>query len=257
SGLEIHLREAGDLGPRLGNGEVREPGFSPELVPVHHPGLQVDLLRFVGDHGAARGGTRPEVDPYFGEDALQALVALVENGVGWGHARPDDDDLVGLRLLPRVPEVEAKRLRRLDPDYVGGVAVGFGQNPEPGFLLLVVHNGGPTPHHFSELEHHLLIWDHDEVFGNGEVVDHGRNREWDLHVRGFHPIGREFEVLQVRFLDDVVAQGEELAGDRVNLRVGDHGGAELVVEVVPSDGLEVAGGGDPYLIREVVLRHGE
>jgi len=49
----------------------------------------------------------------------------------------------------------------------------------------------------------------------------------------------------------------ELSGDRVELRVRDHGAAELAVEVVTADGLEVAVVRDADVVGEVVLGHGE
>jgi hypothetical protein len=48
----------------------------------------------------------------------------------------------------------------------------------------------------------------------------------------------------------------QLPGGRVQLGVRDHGAAELAVEVVAADGLEVAVVRDVDVVREVVLGHG-
>ncbi|GER45101.1 protein kinase superfamily protein [Striga asiatica] len=58
-------------------------------------------------------------------------------------------------------------------------------------------------------------------------------------------------------LENLKYLSEHLAGGRVELRVGDHGGRQLAVEVVAADGLEVAVEGDADVVGEVVLGHGE
>jgi hypothetical protein len=56
------------------------------------------------------------------------------------------------------------------------------------------------------------------------------------------------EVFEVRFSDNIVAESEELAGDRVEFRVSNHCGAKLTIEIIAANGLEVAGGSDSNLV---------
>jgi len=85
----------------------------------------------VGDNGAASRLARPQVQPYLRQDALQTLIAFIENGVRRGHAGPNHHNLVGFRLLPRVPEMEAETLRRVDPPHRIRVLRILIQNPKP------------------------------------------------------------------------------------------------------------------------------
>jgi len=145
-------------------------------------------------------------------------------------------------------------LHPLQPRRVGGA---LRQHSEPRGLVLVVHHGGAAEQHLLELEDDLLVRDDGVVLGDGEVVHHGGRVDGDLHVGGLAAVGGEVEVLEERLGDDIVAEREELAGGRVQLRVRDHGGVELAAEVVAAHGLEVAVGGDAHVVGEVVLGHGE
>jgi hypothetical protein len=253
---EVDLGEPGHLGPRLGDGEVGIARLAAQQVAVDHADLEVHLLRRRQD-GAACGAARARVEADLGEHALESLVRLVEDGVGGGHAGADDHDLVGIGLLPRVPEVEAEAVGDVHPHHLRGIRSVFREHAEPRRLLLVEHDGGAAAEHLLELEDDLVVGDDDEVLGDCKVVDHGRLVERDLDVVRLGAVGAEVEVLEVRPLDDVVAERVELAGGRVELWVRDHGAAELSVEVVPSDGLEVAVVGHADVVGQVVLGHGE
>uniref|UniRef100_J3LR48 Uncharacterized protein n=1 Tax=Oryza brachyantha TaxID=4533 RepID=J3LR48_ORYBR len=231
-------------------------------VHGHEAGLAAEAAGAVVELGELAGdevdlGEAGHLGPRLGDGEVGAVVGLVEDGVGGGHARPDHHHLVGLRLLPRVPEVEAEAVRHVHPHHLRRVRGALRQHAEPRRLLLVEHHGRAATQHLLELEHHLVIGHDDVVLGDGEVVDHGRLVERNLDVGRLGAVGREVEVLEVRLLDHVVAERVELAGGRVELGVRDHGAAELTVEVVAADGLEVAVGGDAHLVWEVILRHGE
>ncbi|WZZ29203.1 hypothetical protein YC2023_012604 [Brassica napus] len=188
SGKEINFSKAGDFRPRLGQSEVSVSGFTAEHVSVHHPCFEVDLLLTVGDDRTASGLSGSEVEANLGEDALEILVGLVENRVRRSHARADHDDFLCLRLLPRVPEVEAEAARHfdpLDPRRVSGVLV---ENSESRDFVLVVNHRRAAADHLRELEHDLLVRDHDEVLRDREVVHHRRLFEVDIDVRRFRPV---------------------------------------------------------------------
>jgi hypothetical protein len=108
--------------------------------------------------------------------------------------------------------------------------------------------------HLLQLEHNLVVGNHDQVLGDGEVVDHGGLGQRDLHVVG---VGPEVEVLEVGPPHDLVAERVQLPGGRVQLGVRDHGAAELAVEVVAADSLEVTVVCDTDVVWEVILGHGE
>ncbi|KAF7063222.1 hypothetical protein CFC21_069743 [Triticum aestivum] len=256
AGHQVHLGEPGHLGPRLGHGQVGVPRLPAQHVAVHHADLEVHLALQRQD-GPPRGLAGARVEPDLGEHALEVVVRVVEDGVGRGHAGADHHHLVRLRLLPRVPEVEAEAVGHVHPHHLRRLLGVLGEDAEAGGLLLVEHHRRAAAEHLGELEHHLVVGHDNEVLGDGEVVDHGGLVELDLDVGGLGAVGVEVEVLEVRLLDDIVAEREELAGDGVELGVRDHGAVELAVEVVAADGLEVAGGGDADLVREVVLGHGE
>jgi len=67
-------------------------------------------------------------------------------------------------------------------------------------------------------------------------VHHGGLFQGDFDVGGLDAVRRETEVLEVRLLNDVVAERVEVAVDGVDFRVGDHCGVELAVEVVTANG---------------------
>lgn len=137
--------------------------------------------------------------------------------------------------------MEAERLRRLHPDYAGRIGGILGEYSEAGFLVLVVDHRGAALHHFSKLEHHLLVGDDDEILGDGEIVHHGRSLEGDFDVRRLGSVRGESEVLEVGLVNDVVAERVELSGNGVHFRVRDHRGVgiQLVVEIVTAYGFEV------------------
>uniref|UniRef100_J3NF28 Uncharacterized protein n=1 Tax=Oryza brachyantha TaxID=4533 RepID=J3NF28_ORYBR len=240
---------AGGGGGGAGAVHGDEAGLAAEAA-----GAVVELGELAGDE--VDPGEAGHLGPRLGDGEV-GVPGLAEDGVGGCHAGADHHHLVGLRLLPRIPQVEAEAVRHVHPHHLRRAPRVLGQHAEPRRLLLVEHHGRAATQHLLELEHHLVIGHDDVVLGDGEVVDHRRLLQLDLHVRRLRPVGAEVEVLEVRLLDHVVAEREQLAGDRVQLWVRDHGAPELPVEVVPPDRLEVAVAGDPDLVREVVLGHGE
>nr|GMD90290.1 Os07g0154201 [Ipomoea batatas] len=94
--------------------------------------------------------------------------------------------------------------------------------------------------HFRHFKHHLLVWDDHEFLGDCEVVDHCGPRDWDFDVSGFLAGFGESEEFEVRLLDDVVAEGEELAGDWVEFGtgVGYAGAGALIDEPEKPAGVE-------------------
>jgi hypothetical protein len=124
-------------------------------------------------------------------------------------------------------------------------------------LLPVQHHGRPAAQHLLQLEHHPVVGHHDQVLGDGEVVDHGGLGQRDLHLVGLGAVGPKVEVLEVGPPHDLIAERVQLPGGWVQLGVSDHGAAKLAVKVVAADGLKVAVVHDVDVVREVVLGHGE
>ena len=80
-------------------------------------------------------------------------------------------------------EMEAEAIRSFDPFDSRGVPRILVKNSEPRHLVLVVNHRGPAADHLREVEHHLLVWNYDEPFGNGEVVHHGGLSQRNFYVR--------------------------------------------------------------------------
>ncbi|KAF7822530.1 Uncharacterized protein G2W53_020674 [Senna tora] len=226
--------------------QVSELGLPPKLVPIHHSSFQIHLL-CLRDNGSPTRFPCLQIQSNLRKHTLQTLIAFVENRIRRSHARTDYNNLVALWLLPSIPEMETEAIRSVYPSNPRSIIGILIQNPKPRHLVLVIYHRRPTSDHLRQLEHHLLIRHHHEIFGNGEVVHHGGLLHRNLNVRGFLPVRGEAEVLQVRLLDDVVAESEEIAGNRVHFGVGDHCGIELAVEVVTTHGGDIAGGGDSHV----------
>ncbi|KAB8092780.1 hypothetical protein EE612_019236, partial [Oryza sativa] len=93
--------------------------------------------------GEVHLGEARHLGPRLGHGEVGAVVGLVEDGVGGGHARADHHHLVGVRLLPRVPEVEAEAVRDVHPHHLRRVRGVLGSTPNRDVFSLSSTTGEP------------------------------------------------------------------------------------------------------------------
>ena len=123
-----------------------------------------------------------------------------------------------------------------------------GHHAETGRVVLAPADRHLTLHGQLEVEDRRQVHEDHVVLGHVEVVHHRRPADGDgldLHQLAG---GRDPQVGEVR-LQEVVAERQQLAGDRAELRVGGERALQLPAEVERADRLELV----VEAVREVAL----
>ncbi|NYD49762.1 hypothetical protein BJY14_005745 [Actinomadura luteofluorescens] len=184
--------------------------------------MQVRVLRARSPGGGVDGpaDVLPESDEVLGTVA-RPVHHDPSGGVLVGVA--DVEDVAGVDLVPG--------------DLARAVAA---HHAEPGAVRVVpdVGHSGRSGQRQVDVEHHRQVQPDHVVLGDREIVHHRRARHLDLAALGQRPVRRE-PVVGEEGLERPVPEEQQVAGDRVLLRMRGHGAGEAPAEVAGADRLQL------------------